>query len=133
MHKSFLMKKCSSPSNEFLLHRWRNNFFFFSNLKKFTSPANEFLFHLLCLRILLEFPLVACLASLPFLTYNFNNNNSLHVSMIQQQIENSSHDGCKIKPNRLIFPCILQHIQVIQLYFHVFKHILTSYCCSINN
>ena len=44
MHKSFLMKKCSSPSNEFLLHRWRNKFFF-SNLKKFTSPANEFLLH----------------------------------------------------------------------------------------
>ena len=45
MHKSFLMKKCSSPSNEFLLHRWRNKFFFFSNLKKFTSPANKFLLH----------------------------------------------------------------------------------------
>ena len=48
MHKSFLMKKCTSPSNEFLLHRWRNNFFFsFPNLKKkiFTSPANEFLLH----------------------------------------------------------------------------------------
>ena len=36
MHKSFLMKKCTNPSNELLLHRCRNNFFSlsFSNLKK---------------------------------------------------------------------------------------------------
>ena len=36
----------TSPANEFLLHKCRNNRkinFIFSNLKKFTSPANEFL------------------------------------------------------------------------------------------
>ena len=44
------LKKFTSPANEFLLHKCRNNRkmkkrFFFSNLKKFTSPANVFLLH----------------------------------------------------------------------------------------
>ena len=43
------LKKFTSPANEFLLYKYRNNrkmnFFFFSNLKKCTSPANEFLLH----------------------------------------------------------------------------------------
>ena len=45
-----IAKKCASPSNEFLLHKCRNNgkikkFTFFSNRKKCTSSANEFLLH----------------------------------------------------------------------------------------
>ena len=41
------LKKCTSPANEFLLHKCRNKkkMIFFSNLKKFTSPAKEFLLH----------------------------------------------------------------------------------------
>ena len=42
------LKKCTSPANEFLLHKCRNknkNIYFFSKLKKITSPANEFLLH----------------------------------------------------------------------------------------
>ena len=43
-------KKFTSPANEFLLHKYRNNrkitkLIFFSNLKKCTSPADEFLLH----------------------------------------------------------------------------------------
>ena len=40
-----IAKKCTSPSNEFRLHKCSNNFFFFSYLKIFISPANEFLLH----------------------------------------------------------------------------------------
>ena len=43
-------KKCTTPSNEFLLHKCRNNrkmkimdFFFLKICKKYTSPANQFL------------------------------------------------------------------------------------------
>ena len=36
-----IAKKCTSPSNEFLLHRCRNKFFFF----KAENPAYEFLLH----------------------------------------------------------------------------------------
>ena len=45
-----IAKKYTSPSNEFLLHKCRNNrntkkFNFFSNLKKCRSQANEFPLH----------------------------------------------------------------------------------------
>ena len=46
----FKSEKFTSPANEFLLHKCRNNekikkMIFFSNLKNVTSPANEFLLH----------------------------------------------------------------------------------------
>ena len=43
------LKKCTSPANEFLLHKHRNKNeninFILSKLKKFKCPANEFLSH----------------------------------------------------------------------------------------